>query len=290
MAHAIPHPPHTPQPPPSISSPPSTVNAPRLNTNTHDFIPGGRPTPKVTIKSQDGMEVILDAFKRSAKQRKRLSGWRKKRLHARGRLRKIRYAWRRKTSRLEEMVPFFSRHGSFSELFLPFSLSHSVPSAFSLIDFTDYQTVVNSAIDSVYRAIFDKGKCRKAVKKGETGEIMMKDVNKEGWKALEGGWCGGFTTSEGGWRKGEETITTRISFSSFIVSPTTTHPPNQKQATTQTQPALSSLPIPNSLLSLSHNRFPRLKQSIAIRLAIEIVPLPTSLVPQRVQRLHHLAP
>jgi NAD+ kinase len=70
---------------------------------------------------------------------------------------------------------------------------------------------VDSAIDSgirvnlrmrftctVYRAVFDKGKSRKAVKKGETGEIMMKDVNKGGWEALEGGWSGGFTTSEGG--------------------------------------------------------------------------------------------
>jgi len=47
--------------------------------------------------------------------------------------------------------------------------------------------------------VFDKAKCRKAVKKGETGEIMMKDVNKGGWEALEGGWPGaGFTTSEGG--------------------------------------------------------------------------------------------
>jgi NAD+ kinase len=78
-------------------------------------------------------------------------------------------------------------------------------------DFADYQAVVDSAIDSgirvnlrmrftctVYRAVFDKDKCRKAVKKGETGEIMMKDVNKGGWEALEGGWSGGFTTSEGG--------------------------------------------------------------------------------------------
>lgn len=78
-------------------------------------------------------------------------------------------------------------------------------------DFADHQAVVDSAIDSgirvnlrmrftctVYRAVFDKGKLRKAVKKGETGEIMMKDVNKGGWEALEGGWSGGFTTSEGG--------------------------------------------------------------------------------------------
>ncbi|KAG1745339.1 uncharacterized protein EDB91DRAFT_1050050 [Suillus paluster] len=78
-------------------------------------------------------------------------------------------------------------------------------------DFADHQAVVDSAIDSgirvnlrmrftctVYRAVFDKGKCRKAVKKGETGEIMMKDVNKGGWEALEGGWSGGFTSLEGG--------------------------------------------------------------------------------------------
>lgn len=71
MAHAIPHPPHTPQPPPSISSPPptpSTANAPRLNTNARDFVPGGRSTSKVTIKSQDGMEVTLDALKKHSPQ------------------------------------------------------------------------------------------------------------------------------------------------------------------------------------------------------------------------------
>ncbi|KAG2045767.1 ATP-NAD kinase [Suillus hirtellus] len=77
-------------------------------------------------------------------------------------------------------------------------------------DFADYQTFVDSAIDTGirvnlrmrftctdYRAVFDAGKCRKAVKKGEIGEIMM-DVNKGRWEALEGGWSGGFTTSEGG--------------------------------------------------------------------------------------------
>ncbi|KAG8213760.1 hypothetical protein J3R82DRAFT_10469 [Butyriboletus roseoflavus] len=70
-------------------------------------------------------------------------------------------------------------------------------------DFVDHQAVVDSAIDAgirvnlrmrftctVYRAVFDKGRCRKAVKKGETGEIMMKDVKKGGWEALEGGWSG----------------------------------------------------------------------------------------------------
>ena len=70
-------------------------------------------------------------------------------------------------------------------------------------DFADHQAVVDSAIDAgirvnlrmrftctVYRAVFDKGKNRKAVKKCETGEIMMKDLKKGGWEALEGGWSG----------------------------------------------------------------------------------------------------
>ncbi|KIJ67592.1 hypothetical protein HYDPIDRAFT_108452 [Hydnomerulius pinastri MD-312] len=78
-------------------------------------------------------------------------------------------------------------------------------------DFADHQAVVDSAIDAgirvnlrmrftctVYRAVFDQGKCRKAVKKGETGEIMMKDLTKGGWEALEGGWSGGFTMPDGG--------------------------------------------------------------------------------------------
>jgi NAD+ kinase len=42
---------------------------------------------------------------------------------------------------------------------------------------------------TVYRAVTVKdGKGPKAVKKGETGEIMMKNVGKGGWEALEGGW------------------------------------------------------------------------------------------------------
>ncbi|KAH7888356.1 hypothetical protein F5I97DRAFT_1804398 [Phlebopus sp. FC_14] len=78
-------------------------------------------------------------------------------------------------------------------------------------DFADYQAVMDSAVDAgirvnlrmrftctVYRAVFDKKKCRKAVKKGETGEIMMKDLNKGGWEALEGGWSGGFTMPDSG--------------------------------------------------------------------------------------------
>jgi NAD+ kinase len=71
-------------------------------------------------------------------------------------------------------------------------------------DFADHQTVMDSAIDSgirvnlrmrftctVYRAVAPEyGKGRKAVKKGETGEIMMKNIGKDGWEALEGGWAG----------------------------------------------------------------------------------------------------
>ncbi|KAF7362058.1 NAD+ kinase [Mycena venus] len=72
-------------------------------------------------------------------------------------------------------------------------------------DFADHQAVMDSALDSgirvnlrmrftctVYRAIVnEKGKGRKAVKKGQTGEIMMKNVEQGGWEALEGGWSGG---------------------------------------------------------------------------------------------------
>ena len=39
---------------------------------------------------------------------------------------------------------------------------------------------------TVYRAVKnEQGKGRKAVKKGETGEIMMKNIEKGGWEALE---------------------------------------------------------------------------------------------------------
>jgi NAD+ kinase len=45
---------------------------------------------------------------------------------------------------------------------------------------------------TVYRAIVnEKGKGRQAVKKGQTGEIMMKNVEQGGWEAVEGGWSGG---------------------------------------------------------------------------------------------------
>jgi NAD+ kinase len=74
-------------------------------------------------------------------------------------------------------------------------------------DFADHQAVMDSAIDSgirvnlrmrftctVYRAVANKlGNGRKAMKKGETGEIMMKNVEKGGWEAVEGA----FTAPEG---------------------------------------------------------------------------------------------
>jgi NAD+ kinase len=71
-------------------------------------------------------------------------------------------------------------------------------------DFSDHQAVMDSAIESgirvnlrmrftctVYRAVApEEGKGRKAVKKGQTGEILMKNIEKDGWEALEGGWAG----------------------------------------------------------------------------------------------------
>ncbi|EIW82885.1 ATP-NAD kinase [Coniophora puteana RWD-64-598 SS2] len=84
-------------------------------------------------------------------------------------------------------------------------------------DFADYTAVVDSAIDSgirvnlrmrftctVYRAVFEKDKCRKAVKKAETGEIMMKNMEKSGWEALEGGWSGGISLPDGKCAKDKE--------------------------------------------------------------------------------------
>uniref|UniRef100_A0A0W0EYT6 ATP-NAD kinase n=1 Tax=Moniliophthora roreri TaxID=221103 RepID=A0A0W0EYT6_MONRR len=70
-------------------------------------------------------------------------------------------------------------------------------------DFADHQAVMDSALDSgirinlrmrftctVYRAVTHPNNQRKAVKKGETGEILMRNVEKGGWEALEGGWAG----------------------------------------------------------------------------------------------------
>ncbi|KAF9264206.1 ATP-NAD kinase [Marasmius fiardii PR-910] len=71
-------------------------------------------------------------------------------------------------------------------------------------DFADHEAVMDYALDSgirvnlrmrftctVYRAVNSPESKRKAVKKGETGEIMMKNIEKGGWEALEGGWSGG---------------------------------------------------------------------------------------------------
>jgi len=69
-------------------------------------------------------------------------------------------------------------------------------------DFADHETVVDSAIESgirvnlrmrftctVYRAVKqEEGQERKAIKRAETGEILMKGFGKAGWEALEGGW------------------------------------------------------------------------------------------------------
>lgn len=70
-------------------------------------------------------------------------------------------------------------------------------------DFADYQATVDSALESgirvnlrmrftctVYRAVKQESgrSCRKAVKKAETGEIMMRNLEKGGWEALECGY------------------------------------------------------------------------------------------------------
>jgi len=70
-------------------------------------------------------------------------------------------------------------------------------------DFADYQATMDSALESgirvnlrmrftctVYRAVkhaSGRGR-RKAVKKAETGEIMMRNLEKGGWEALECGY------------------------------------------------------------------------------------------------------
>ena len=42
---------------------------------------------------------------------------------------------------------------------------------------------------TVYRAVApEPGKGRRAVKRAQTGEILMRNVEKGGWEALEGGW------------------------------------------------------------------------------------------------------
>lgn len=51
---------------------------------------------------------------------------------------------------------------------------------------------------TVYRAVTKEAKGRKAVKKGETGEILMRNIEQDGWEALEGGWSGAFNAPENG--------------------------------------------------------------------------------------------
>ncbi|TRM69756.1 ATP-NAD kinase-like domain-containing protein [Schizophyllum amplum] len=89
-------------------------------------------------------------------------------------------------------------------------------------DFADHQAIMDSAIESgirvnlrmrftctVYRAQNrDTDTNKKAIKKGETGEIMMK-VEKGGWEALEGGWQAGSTESKHAKDKEIKCFTTR---------------------------------------------------------------------------------
>lgn len=75
-------------------------------------------------------------------------------------------------------------------------------------DFNDHQAVMDNLIDSgirvnlrmrftctVYRAVApeDAKSRRRAVKKGDTGEILMKNLDQAGWEALEGGFAGAST-------------------------------------------------------------------------------------------------
>lgn len=71
-------------------------------------------------------------------------------------------------------------------------------------DFSDHPSVLDTAIESgirvnlrmrftctVYRAVpTERGKLRKAIKKAQTGEILMKNLERGGWEALEEGWAG----------------------------------------------------------------------------------------------------
>jgi len=51
---------------------------------------------------------------------------------------------------------------------------------------------------TVYRAVANReGNQHKAVKRGDTGEILMKNLEQGGWEALEGGWSGGGTLGDG---------------------------------------------------------------------------------------------
>lgn len=55
---------------------------------------------------------------------------------------------------------------------------------------------------TVYRAVApEEGKGRRAVKKGDTGEILMRNVERGGWEALEGG---SLTTEKDGKATGKD--------------------------------------------------------------------------------------
>jgi NAD+ kinase len=76
-------------------------------------------------------------------------------------------------------------------------------------DFNDHRAVMDSVIDNgirvnlrmrftctIYRAVHEEGKGMTAVKKAETGEIMMKNLEKDGWEALESGWNNSFAPTD----------------------------------------------------------------------------------------------
>lgn len=71
-------------------------------------------------------------------------------------------------------------------------------------DFAKYHEVMDSVIDNgirvnlrmrftctVYRVANRGGKQHRAMKRGDTGEILMRNLEEGGWEALEAGWsCG----------------------------------------------------------------------------------------------------
>ncbi|THH28629.1 hypothetical protein EUX98_g5561 [Antrodiella citrinella] len=85
-------------------------------------------------------------------------------------------------------------------------------------DFSDHQSVMDTLMESgirvnlrmrftctVYRAVApeDSKSRRRAVKKGDTGEILMKNLDQAGWEALESGFAGA-SSSKGDCTKDKE--------------------------------------------------------------------------------------
>ncbi|KAF9792893.1 ATP-NAD kinase [Thelephora terrestris] len=78
-------------------------------------------------------------------------------------------------------------------------------------DFAHHQAVVDSVVESgirvnlrmrftctVYRAVKqEEGGNRKAIKRAETGELLMKGLGRSGWEAIECGWAQGAETLNG---------------------------------------------------------------------------------------------